>query len=55
MKAWIVLEGLLLAGLVRHILFCRGIRIAFHDLQQSRVDGLTDDKEGLNPSMAFTQ
>ena len=46
MKARIVLE-LLLAGLVRHILFKPRNQIAFHDLQQSRVDGLTDDKEGL--------
>ena len=46
MKARIVLE-LLLARLVRHILFKPRNQIVFHDLQQSRVDGLTDDKEGL--------
>src|SRR5277367_4458241 len=37
MKARIVLE-LLLAGLVRHIRFQARNQIAFHDLQQSRVD-----------------
>ena len=46
MKARIVIE-LLLAGLVRHIRFEPRNQLVFHDLQQSRIDGLADDEERL--------